>query len=83
MSEQSHWAPVTGRDAARQRLRELHRVLGSWRAVGDEIGIPPGTACRVAKGGYWPKRKTIRELLVVQRRPRKPKTCPKCGAEVN
>ena len=82
MTEPSHWTPVTGRDAARKSLRELYRVLGSWRAVGDRIGIPPGTACRVAKGGYWPKRKAIRELLVVQRRPRRPRLCPKCGEPI-
>lgn len=81
MGEVSSGTHVTGRDGVRLHLRELHRVLGTWRAVGAQIGVSAGTVCRVAKGGYWPKRKAIRERLV-QRRPRKPRLCPKCGEPV-
>jgi len=76
--------PVGGsaKAAVRRRLLEMNASGMGWRQIGEKLGVSPGTACRVAKGGYWPKRKDIRVALGVQRRPRKPKICPKCGAPV-
>jgi len=45
------------------RLIELHAHLGTWRAVGLELGVSSGMAWRVANEGYEPKNPEIRKKL--------------------
>jgi len=35
--------------AVRMQIRELHEILGSWRACEEELGIAAGTLCAYAK----------------------------------
>lgn len=64
-------------DKARRDLQEAYRALGTWRAVASKFGIPPGTACAVAKGRE-PKSASVRKALglpVLHLAP----ACPACG----
>jgi len=62
---------------AQKRILKRRRELGSWRAVGREMGLSAGTLIRISQG-YEPKSSHIRNILglpiyaTVQ-------VCPHCG----
>lgn len=71
---------------AREALLGMKRRM-SWREIAslDQFrGVEMMTLWRFARLGIVPKKRRDRVLLgLVQRRPRKPKLCPKCGAAIN
>lgn len=64
-------------DRAQKMIKRRKRQLGTWRAVGREMGLSAGTLIRVANG-YEPKAPHIRRALglplIVAIR-----ACAKCG----
>jgi hypothetical protein len=87
VDEVSPRAAVFGVEQARRALDALHQDCGlSWRriaALGQFSGVGHSTLWRFARLGIVPRKRQDRVLLgLVQRRPRKPKTCPVCGAPV-
>jgi len=54
---------LTGRNVLGNALVALHGELGSWRAVGERLGVSGGMAYRVAMRGYEPKAPNIRRSL--------------------
>ncbi len=49
--------------ASRLELRQMHRKLGSWRAVAEVFGLPPSTVHTYATTDWDPERDDIREAL--------------------
>ena len=41
----------------------MHQYMGSWRKVGEALGVNPGVAWKYAKTDYEPKRNDLREAL--------------------
>ena len=84
MTEVSPRAVVFGVEQARRAFFDLHEGYGlSWRqiaALGQFAGVGHSTLWRFARLGIVPHKRRDRVLLgLVQRRPRKPRLCPKCG----
>ena len=50
-------------DMLRVALQEHHTKSESWTDTGRAFGVKAGTACRIAKGDYEPKRSDIRASL--------------------
>ena len=79
----SHGAVFTV-EQAKTAILALHDTAGqSWREIagmGQFAGIGHSTLWRFARLGIVPHKRRDRVLLgLVQRRPRKPRLCPKCG----
>jgi len=70
---------------ARKALLDMKRRM-SWRKIAslDQFhGVEMMTLWRFARLGILPHKRRDRVLLgLIQRRPRKPKTCPKCGEPI-
>jgi hypothetical protein len=49
--------------ASRVELRQMHRELGSWAAVGEVVGLSKSSAHTYATTDWDPQRKDIREAL--------------------
>lgn len=54
---------ITGCDTVQKHLIGLYGQLGSWKAVGGEIGVSAAVAQRVAMTDYRPKSPAIRAAL--------------------
>jgi hypothetical protein len=54
---------LTARNVLGNALVALHGELGSWKAVGDKLGVSGGMAYRVAMQGYEPRAPSIRKSL--------------------
>ena len=54
--------PALGLKRAQKRILRLKRELGSWRAVGREVGLSAGTLIRISQG-YEPRSSHIRHAL--------------------
>ena len=69
--------------APRRWLLELHEGGKTWREIAAYFGEKRHQELwRFAMLGRPPRRHRLRVLLGLVR-PRKPRLCPKCGAEVN
>lgn len=54
---------LTSCNTIQKRLRARYKVLGTWRAVGAEIGVSSAIVYRVATSNYEPKNNAIRRAL--------------------